>query len=216
MQASYSVASPPLLIVISGTSGSGKDTVVRSLIERFEQGQRPLYFVVTATTRPRRENEVDGVDYVFVSKRDFEAMIASDALVEHALVYGQYYGVPKGHIQKAMDAMAKGQDVIMRLDVQGARTIRQMVPEALLVFITASSEPELAERLRGRRTEDIDQLDLRLRTARQEMAHIPEFDYVVPNADAKLGETIETVLAIITAEKHRTHPRRALLGETSL
>ena len=199
--------------MISGTSGSGKDTVVKALLMRFHKERRPVHFVVTATTRPKRETEVDGVDYVFVSKKEFEAMIANDALLEYALVYDQFKGIPKKHVYKAMEAMAQGQDVIMRLDVQGAETIRHMVPNALLVFLTASSEQELIERLRGRKTEDPAQLDIRLRTARQEMSRIPEFDYVVPNADNRLEETIETVLAIITAEKHRTHPRHACLHE---
>ena len=202
--------------MVSGTSGSGKDTVVKALVKRFQEEQRPAHFVVTATTRPRRETEVDGVDYVFVSKAEFEAMIANDALLEHALVYGQFYGIPKQHVYRAMEAMDEGQDVIMRLDVQGAETIRQMVPEALLVFITASSEQELIDRLRGRKTEDAEQLDIRLRTAHREMSRIPEFNYVVPNADNKLDDTIETVLAIITAEKHRTHPRRARLHNDRL
>jgi guanylate kinase len=216
VQQLYDMSPPPLLIVISGTSGSGKDTVVQELIKRFADGQHPVHFVVTATTRPRRETEVDGVDYVFVSKAEFEAMIAGDALLEYALVYDQYKGIPKKHIYKAMAAMAEGQDVIMRLDVQGAETIRQMVPEALLVFITASSENELIERLQSRKTEDPEQLEIRLQTARQEMGRIPEFDYVVPNADNRLDETVETVLAIISAEKHRTHPRRALLCDGNL
>lgn len=216
VQQLYDMSPPPLLIVISGTSGSGKDTVVQELIKRFACGQHPVHFVVTATTRPRRETEVDGVDYVFVSKAEFEAMIAGDALLEYALVYDQYKGIPKKHIYKAMAAMAEGQDVIMRLDVQGAETIRQMVPEALLVFITASSENELIERLQSRKTEDPEQLEIRLQTARQEMGRIPEFDYVVPNANNRLDETVETVLAIISAEKHRTHPRRALLCDGNL
>jgi guanylate kinase len=209
----YDVSSPPLLIVISGTSGSGKDTVVKALIERLQARQHPVHFVVTATTRPRRETEVDGVDYVFVSKAEFEDMIANDDLLEYALVYGQFKGVPKRHVYVAMEAMAKGQDVIMRLDVQGAMTIHQMVPDALLIFITVPSEGELIERLRSRKTEDPEQLQIRLRTARQEMSHIPEFDYVVPNADGRLEDTVETVLAIVTAEKHCTRPRRARLND---
>jgi guanylate kinase len=200
VQRLYDVTPPPLLIVISGTSGSGKDTVVKAIIERLQARQHPVHFVVTATTRPRRQTEVDGVDYVFVSKAEFEAMIANDDLLEYA-------------VYKAMQAMADGQDVIMRLDVQGAMTIHQIVPDALLIFLTAPSEGELIERLRGRKTENPEQLQIRLRTARQEMSHIPEFDYVVPNADGKLEDTVETVLAIVTAEKHRTHPRCARLRD---
>jgi len=213
IQQLYDITPPPLLIVISGTSGSGKDTVVKALIDRFQKEQHPVHFVVTATTRPRRETEVEGVDYVFVSKAEFEAMIAQDKLLEYALVYGDFKGVPKKHVYRAIEAMDRGQDVIMRLDVQGAETIRKMVPEALLLFITASSEQELIGRLQGRKTENSDQLEIRLRTARQEMSRIPEFDYVIPNADKKLNNTIETVLAIIAAEKHRTHPKRARLND---
>jgi guanylate kinase len=207
----YTFEHPPLLIVISGTSGAGKDSVARALIERMKEVQRPAHFVVTATSRPRREDEVEGVDYLFVSKREFEEMISRDELVEYAVVYEQYKGVPKKQVHKAMEAMAEGQDVVLRLDIQGAKTIRHMVPEALLIFITTSSEKELVERLRRRRTESPEQLQLRLKTARQEMGHIPEFDYVIPNLDGKLDKTVDTVLAIITAEKHRTHPRQVKL-----
>jgi guanylate kinase len=200
--------------VISGTSGAGKDTVVQALIERFETSDHPVHRIVTATTRPKRENEVDGVDYIFVSKQEFAAMIANDDLLEYAIVYEQYKGIPKSQVYKAMEAMVEGKDVIVRLDAQGAMTIRQMIPDALLVFITAASEKELIGRLRSRKTEDPEQLRIRLQTARQEMSRIPEFDYVVPNADGKLNDTVETVLAIIKAEKHRTHPRRAFLRKT--
>jgi guanylate kinase len=204
----YNFEHPPLLIVISGTSGAGKDTVARALVKSMQESGSPAYFVVTATSRPKRENEVDGVDYFFVSQSTFEEMIAQDELVEYALVYGQYKGVPKRQIR---EAMASGQDVIMRLDIQGAATIRRLAPEAILIFLTASSENELAERLKRRQTESRQQLEIRLKTARQEVQHIYEFDYVLPNPDNKLDETVETALAIITAEKHRTKPRRARL-----
>jgi guanylate kinase len=151
---------------------------------------------------------------VFVTKAEFETMIDNDDLIEYAVVYEQYKGIPKSHIHKALDAMAEGQDVIMRLDVQGAMTIRQMIPDALLIFIATLSEDELISRLSGRRTENAEQLQIRLRTARQEMSRIPEFDYVVPNADGKLGDTVDMVLSILTAEKHRSHPRRARLRDT--
>ena len=204
----YTFERPPLLIVISGTSGAGKDSVARALVRRMEENGFPAHFVVTATSRPMRETEVDGVDYLFVSRAEFEQMIAKDELLEYALVYDQYKGIPKAQARKAMQS---GKDVVMRLDIQGAATIREMAPEALLVFVTASSENELAKRLRRRHTESDEQLQIRLETARKEMEHILQFDYVIPNPDGKLEQTIDTAMAIIAAEKHRTKPRRARL-----
>jgi guanylate kinase len=170
-----------------------------------------MHFVVTATSRPKRETETDGVDYVFVSRQEFQSMIDNDELIEYALVYGEYKGVPKQHLLTAMASMESGTDVVLRLDVQGARTIRAMIPDALLIFLTAGSQQELAERLRRRSSEDQRQLEIRLQAARAEMDRISEFDYVVPNRDGKLNETVDTILSIVEAEKHRTHPRRAWL-----
>ena len=204
----YTFEHPPLLIVIAGTSGSGKDSVVKALVKRLESSEHPVHFVITATSRSMREDEVHGVDYYFVTKEEFERMIAHGELLEYATVYGQYKGVPKEQVQQAMDC---GKDVIMRLDVQGASTIRQLAPEALLIFLTAPSEQDLIDRLRGRKTEDPEQLKLRLETAYAEMQRIDEFDYVVPNATGKLDQTVDIIQAIITAEKHRTNPRRARL-----
>jgi guanylate kinase len=170
-----------------------------------------MRFVVTATSRPKRETETDGVDYVFVTRQRFQSMIENDELIEYALVYGEYRGVPKQHLLAAMSAMESGTDVVLRLDVQGARTIRAMIPDALLIFITAGSPQELAERLRRRSTEDQKQLDIRLQAAKAETDQISEFDYVVPNRNGKLSETVDTLLSIVEAEKHRTHPRRARL-----
>jgi guanylate kinase len=135
-------------------------------------------------------------------------MIANDELIEYALVYGDYKGVPTRHLEEALAAMARGQDVLMRLDVQGAKTIRQMHSEALLIFISAPSHQELRERLHRRSTESPEQLQIRLHTALKETEQISEFDYVVPNADGHLDRTVDTIFAIITAEKHRVHPRR--------
>lgn len=199
---------PPLLIVISGTSGSGKDSVVRALLERTRSQPTPFHFVVTATSRPKREEEVDGMDYVFVSNEAFQEMIANNELIEYAIVYGQYKGVPTKHLEQALEAMDRGQDVLMRLDVQGAKTIRQMIPEALLIFLTTSSHDVLLQRLRHRSTETPEQLQVRVQTALQETEQMAEFDYVVPNADGKLDQTVDTILSIIVAEKHRTHPRQ--------
>jgi guanylate kinase len=147
------------------------------------------------------------MDYVFVSNEAFQKMIANGELIEYAVVYGEYKGVPTKHLETALEAMDRGQDVLMRLDVQGARTIRKMHPQALLIFI-AVPLPEQLARLRQRSTETASQLETRLRTAQQETEQISEFDYVVPNADGCLDQTVDIILSIIVAEKHRTHPRR--------
>lgn len=204
----YCFECSPLLIVISGTSGAGKDSVIKALSRRMAAEGRPFHFVVTATTRPRREDEVDGVDYYFVSVKEFERMIAQDELLEYAVVYDQYKGVPK---KQVYDAMASGKDVVMRLDVQGAATIHRIVPSAVLIFVTTCSEQELIDRLSRRRTEGHQQLDVRIQTAREEMKRIHEFDYVVPNCDGKLSDAVGVIVSIITAEKHRAVPRQAKL-----
>lgn len=200
----YHFKRDPLLVVFSGTSGSGKDSVVKALIKRMQATDEPVHFVITATSRPRRQHEVHGVDYFFLSRSEFERMIANDELLEYAVVYDQYKGIPKQQVRRAL---ASGKDVILRLDVQGAATIRQLAPDAVLVFITTSSEQELIERLRKRRTESDEQLEIRLQTARDEMRRIPEFDYVIPNANGRLDRTVETAMAILAAERCRTRPR---------
>ncbi len=195
----------PMLIVISGPSGVGKDTVLHMMEER---GSQPFHFVVTATTRPIREGEVHGVDYFFISSDEFASMIENDELLEYAIVYNDYKGIPK---QQVRDALASGKDVIMRLDVQGAATVRKMAPEAVLIFLTTESEEELVSRLRARKTESSEGLNLRIATARQELKRINEFDYVVINRDDQLDAAVDTIQAIIHAEHHRTHPRKVNL-----
>ncbi|RME88535.1 MAG: guanylate kinase [Anaerolineae bacterium] len=194
----------PLLIVISGPSGVGKDAVIQRMKER----GLPFHFVVTATTRPKRPGEVDGVDYFFVSTDEFARMIEEDELLEHALVYNDYKGIPK---QQVREALASGKDVIMRIDVQGAATIRRLVPEAVLIFLTTQNEEELIRRLRSRKTETPEGLNLRIATARQELKRVEEFDYVVVNRDGKLDETVDIIYAIIQAEHHRVHHRKVSL-----
>ncbi len=186
----------PILIVISGPSGVGKDTILQGL----KQTAYPFYFVVTATTRPQRPNEEDGVDYHFVSVGDFAGMIENDELLEYAVVYGDYKGIPKQHVR---EALASGRDVIMRIDVQGAATIRRLVPNAVTIFLTAESEEELIDRLRERKTEKPDQLKMRIVTARHELRRIVEFDYVVVNRDDHQEDSVDQVLSIIKAEKSR-------------
>ena len=201
----FTIITPqPLLIVISGPSGVGKDTVMQRMQER----GMPFHFVVTATTRPKRDNEVHGKDYFFVSKEEFARMIEQNELIEYAIVYGDYKGIPKQQVREALDS---GKDVVMRLDVQGAETVRRLAPEALLIFVTTESEEELVGRLMARKTETPDELALRIATARKELKRVDAFDYVIINHDYKLDETVDTVSAIIEAEHHRVKHREVTL-----
>jgi guanylate kinase len=196
--------SEPLLIVISGPSGVGKDTVIQRMKER----DLPFHFVVTATTRPPRPTEENGVDYYFVSKDEFAEMIEQGELLEYAIVYNDYKGIPKQQVRRALGT---GKDVVMRIDVQGAATIREICPEALLIFLTTQDEQEMVNRLLERKTETPEGLKLRIATARQEMRRIHEFDYVVVNPELQLDEAVETILAIIRSEHHRVSPRKVTL-----
>ena len=194
----------PLLIVISGPSGVGKNSVVQQLKRR----KQAFKFVVTATTRPPRTGEVDGVDYHFITQEAFARMIEEGELLEYAFVYNDYKGIPKAQVRAAF---AGNQDVVMRIDVQGAATIRRLYPEALLIFLTTQNEPELVHRLRTRKTETPDELNLRIAMARQELKRLDEFDYVVVNRDDQLDQTVDAILAIIQAEHHRVHHRKVIL-----
>jgi guanylate kinase len=194
----------PLLIVISGPSGVGKDTVAKLMMAN----QDAFYFVVTATTRRPRAGEVHGRDYFFLSHDDFARMIEEDELLEYAIVYNDYKGVPK---QQIRDALASGRDVIMRVDVQGAATIRKLVPNAIFIFLTAESEAALVNRLRERKSESAEGLNLRIATARQEMKRVNEFDYCVVNAEGQQEATVATILSIIDSEHHRVEQRRISL-----
>lgn len=190
----------PLVIVVSGPSGVGKDR----LISELERRGRPIHFVVTATTRPQRDGEVDGVDYHFVSMEAFAQMIENGDLLEHAIVYGDYKGIPR---QQVRDALGSGMDVVLRIDVQGARTIRGLLPSAILIFLVAESAAEIERRLVERKTEEPDSLMMRVATAKQELRRATEFDYVVVNRRDDVAGAADTVLAIIEAEKHRVIPR---------
>ena len=202
---SFKILNPePLLIVISGPSGVGKDSVVYEMKDR----ELPFHFVVTATTRPPRDNEVNGVDYFFFSKEEFAEMIETDELLEYAFVYNDYKGIPKFQVR---EAFSSGQDVVMRLDVQGAATIRGLYPEALLIFLTTDTEDDLVKRLEARQTETSAELKLRIATARKELNRVQEFDYVVVNRDDQLAKTVDIIEAIIHAEHHRVEHRKVTL-----
>ena len=189
----YKRPNHPILLVISGPSGVGKDTIARMLIDVRPEN---FYFVVTATTRPPREGEVNGVDYIFVSNDEFARMIEDHELLEYAVVYNDYKGIPK---QQIRDALASGRDVIMRVDVQGAATIRRLIPEAITVFLTTKSEQRLVTRLHNRKSETSEGLNLRVAMARQEMKRIKEFDYWVVNAEGEQDQAVHNLLSIIDA-----------------
>ncbi|XP_042383859.1 guanylate kinase 2, chloroplastic/mitochondrial-like [Zingiber officinale] len=191
----------PLILVVSGPSGVGKDAVIKRLLE-VRDG---LHFVVTATSRPQRPGEVDGKDYYFVSKEEFLSMIERDELLEHAIVYGDYKGIPKKQIR---DYLAKGFDIVLRVDIQGAATLRSVLGDsAVFIFLVAESEEALVKRLVSRKTETPEMLLIRVATAREEVRHMKEFDYVVTNAEGKLNNAVKLVESIIDAEKARIHSR---------
>ena len=191
----------PLLIVVSGPAGVGKDATLK----RMQEQGHPFHFLVTNTTRPKRDGEQDGVDYHFVSVDEFQGMVARDEFLEHANVYGNWYGNSRLDVRRSL---AAGQDVIMRIDVQGAATIRRKVPGAIFIFLLAPNLAELERRLRARRSEDEARLQLRLNAAAREMQELPSFDYYVINFEDELDSTVSTIQAIIAAEKAKVRPRR--------
>lgn len=191
---------PPLLVVLSGPSASGKGTLVAALREL----DRPWHFAVTATTRPMRAGEVNGEDYIFLDVDTFLRMRERDELLESAQVYDRWYGVPR---QQVRDPLIAGKDVILEIDVQGAATIRQIAPEALTIFVMPASIEELKGRLAGRGTEDDSEINRRLQEASVEISRISEFDYRVVNRNEALDDAVREIDAIIAAEKCRVNPR---------
>ena len=186
----------PLLVVLSGPSGVGKDVALQRMMEL----GCPLTPVVTATTRPQRPGELHGREYLFLSPQEFDRLLAANEFLEHAAVYGNRYGVPK---QPVREALGRGQDVLIKADVQGAAAIRALVPQALLVFLAPPNLDELAVRLRQRKTESAEELERRLRTAAREMERQHLFDYVVVNHNGRLDEAVDRIQAIVEAEKQR-------------
>ncbi len=193
-----------LLVVISGPSGVGKDSVLRGLKDK----GLPFRFVPTMNTRPKRADEVDGVDYFFVTTEEFVTLLEQGELVEHAIVYGDYKGIPKRPIREALNS---GQDVVLRVDVQGAATLKRLIPQAIFIFLTVPSEEELVQRLSQRRTESPESLRIRIATAREELQRAPEFDYVVVNHTDRLDEAVQDVISIIRTEHCRVQPRKVSL-----
>jgi guanylate kinase len=187
---------PPILVVLSAPSGAGTDAVRELLM----QWQLPAHFVVTTTTRPMRAGEVNGVDYIFVDDAEFDRMLRDDELIEHATVYGRRYGPLRSQF---LDPLARGENVIARLDVQGAATLKRLFPDALLIFIAPPSLEEARRRLETRRSDTDEQIRLRSEIAAQEMEAARSFDYTVVNETGKLEETARRVVQIIADEKAR-------------
>jgi guanylate kinase len=194
----------PRLIVISGPSGVGKDTV----IDRMRALYPDMFFAVTATSRDRRPGEIDGIHYHFLSREQFGQMIIASGFIESAEVYGNFYGVPRAPIR---DALAGGRDAVVKVDTQGAQTFRRLAPGGIFIFISPPSIDELARRLRSRKTDGEAALTRRLRTAQRELATVEHFDYVVFNESDREDETVEQIIAILTAERSRLHQPGVIL-----
>jgi guanylate kinase len=195
-----------MLIIISGPSGVGKDTIIDALRRRERETGREgdRHYVVTCTTRLPRDGEVDGVDYHFVDRDEFLRIRAERGFLEANEVHGNWYGSPRDQVR---DALAAGRDVILKIDVQGARVVKDQVTEALLIFVIPPSLETLFQRLRARATETADELELRQRNAALEIARQNDYDHVVTNETGQVDWTAERIEGII-AEEHQREPDR--------
>ena len=182
------------LIVISGPSGAGKDTIVEKVLKK----DKNTWLSVSATSRKIRKGEKEGVNYFFLTKEEFEERIKNNYFLEYAMYADNYYGTPKEEIIKKLDA---GLDVILVIEIEGAKKIKELVPEALFIFIMPPSEKILLKRLSGRQTEDKEKIIKRFNLAYQEMNEVTKYNYVVVNDE--LDEAISKVEALIKAEKCR-------------
>lgn len=190
----------PLLVVLSGPSGAGKDAV----LSRMRDLGYAFHYAVTATTRPRRGGESDGRDYMFVTEADYGRMLRDGELLESAQVYGYWYGVPRQQVKQALD---EGKDVILKVDVQGAAAIRKLLPASVLIFLTLPGMEDYEHRLRERQTESDADMKVRLGRVSEEMSSLDLFDYIVVNHHGKLDESVTCICSIVAAEKSRVSPR---------
>ncbi len=190
-----------LLFVLSAPSGTGKDTVINTL----KQQGMDFYVVPSVTTRAPRPGESEGNPYHFISQESFERLVSQNELLEYANVHGNWYGQPRKPIR---DNLAAGRDVLLKIDVKGAATIRNKVPEAVFIFLIPGSLEELALRLTDRQTETEEELQRRLADARKELAEQHWYDYLITNRQGHLPEAVDCLRAIMLAEHCRIHPRK--------
>ena len=192
-----------VLAVISGFSGAGKGTIMKELIRQY-----PYFLSTSATTRKPREGEVDGREYFFHTKEEFEQMIAEGELIEWAEYVGNYYGTPKKAVEQQL---AEGKDVLLEIEMQGGMLVKEQFPEAVLIFITPPSYAELKSRLQGRGTESMEDIERRLARAGEEAAYMKSYDYIVVNDN--LSEAVNRVNNIITDEHFRVSNSMDLIAD---
>ena len=186
----------PLVVILTGPSGVGKDAALNEL----KKMDRPWHYVVTATTRLIRHNEIDGVDYIFMEESEFKLSLDQNEFLESANVYERWYGVPKSQVS---EPLKNGLDVILKVDIQGAATIKSLIPQAISIFMIPGTLNDLENRLRTRMTESEEQLKLRLEVAKTELTKLNNFEYYIINEEDNLESTVRQIDTIITAEKQR-------------
>jgi guanylate kinase len=197
-------AADALLVIISGPSGVGKDTIIEALQQRPHDPE--YHYVVTCTTRKRRPGEIDGLSYHFMSRAAFLALRDAGGLLEANEVHGNWYGTPRAQVQKAL---ADGHDVILKIDVQGAQQIKERIADAVLIFVVPPTLEALFARLKSRATETVDELELRQRNAAIELARQDDYDYVVTNETGQVERTAARIDEIMD-EVHALHPARRI------
>ena len=189
-----------LLIIISGYSGTGKGTVVKRLLDKYDERYA---LSISATTRNPREGEVDGREYFFKSKEEFEEMIANEELIEHACYVDNYYGTPKSYVE---DRLNEGKNVILEIEIQGALKVKELFPDSVLIFLLPPSVKELENRLRSRGTESDEAVSARLARAVIESDSVYNYDYIVINEN--IEECVDTINGLIPVEKLRVSHQR--------